>query len=136
MRAGLLVNDFCQKAIQEGTLVLYSGHSKRTFMSVNDCTDGYIFALDHYDDMKGQIFNMGHEDLNFSKKDIADTISKYHRFETIDSSMEDKDVRHFYVNFEKARNLGYKCLDTLDDGVQELIKLYKFYDPNSFIKPI
>lgn len=136
MRAGLLVNDFVQKAIQEGTLVLYSGHSKRTFMHVNDCTDGYIFTLDNYPQMKGQIFNMGNESLNFSKKIIADNIIKYHQFEIIESCMEDSDVRHFDVNFAKARNLGYKCINTLDDGVKELIKLYKFYDPNSFIRPI
>ncbi len=136
MRAGLIVNDFCQKAIQEGTLVLYSGDSKRTFMSVDDCADGYIFALDHYDQMKGQIFNMGSENLNFSKREIAEAIKPYHDFEIVDSTMEDKDVRHFYVNFDKAKNLGYKCIDTLDDGIQELIKLYRFYDPYSVIVPI
>lgn len=137
MRAGLIVHDFVEKAIKEGTLVLYSGNSKRTFMHINDSVKGYIFTLKNVDKMKGQIFNMGNESLNFSKKEIADKIYEYYtNFEVIDSLMEDKDVRHFLVDFSKARKLGYECDYTLDDGIIELIKLYKFYDPYSFIRPI
>lgn len=137
MRAGLIVHDFVEKAIKEGTLVLYSGNSKRTFMHINDSVEGYLFSIENFEKMKGQIFNMGNESLNFSKKEIADKIFEYYSdFEVIDSSMEDKDVRHFLVDFSKARSLGYECNYTLDDGIVELIKLYKFYDPNSFIRPI
>lgn len=137
MRAGLIVHDFVEKAVKEGTLVLYSGNSKRTFMHIKDSVMGYTFALKNIDKMKGQIFNMGNESLNFSKKEIADKIYEYYTdFEVIDSSMEDKDVRHFLVDFSKARNLGYECIYTLDYGIIELLKLYKFYDPYSFIRPI
>ena len=136
MREGLIVNDFVDKAIKEGTLVLYSGDSKRTFMHINDSVQGYLFAL-YNDEMLGGVFNMGNESLNFSKREIAEKIHEYYSdFEIIDSSMEDKDVRHFLVDFSKARNLGYECNYTLDNGILELIKLYKFYDPNSFIRPI
>ena len=137
MREGLIVNDFVDKAIKEGTLVLYSGDSKRTFMHINDSVQGYIFALYNTEEMLGGVFNMGNESLNFSKREIAEKIHEYYSdFEIIDSSMEDKDVRHFLVDFSKARKLGYECNYTLDDGILELIKLYKFYDPNSFIRPI
>ncbi len=136
MRAGLLVNDFVEKAVHEGTLVLYAGDSKRTFMHIKDCVNGYLVALDHAEQMRGQIYNMGSEELNFSKREIAEHIQRYVSFEIIDSSFGDKDVRHFYVSFAKVRALGYACKYTLDDGVRELVKLYRFYDPNSFIRPI
>jgi nucleoside-diphosphate-sugar epimerase len=136
MRAGLLVNDFVERAIHEGTLVLYSSHSKRSFMHLRDTVKGYLFALDHLNEMSGEIFNMGSERLNFSKRDIADAILKYVKFEIIESNVFDKDIRSFEISYAKARALGYECKASLDEGVQELIRLYKFYDPNSFIRPI
>ena len=71
MRAGLLLNDFVEKAIHERAVVLYSPHSKRTFMHVRDSVAGYIFALDHADKMRGQIYNMGSNKLNYSKMEIG-----------------------------------------------------------------
>ncbi|KAA0231879.1 NAD(P)-dependent oxidoreductase [candidate division KSB1 bacterium] len=136
MRAGLLVNDFVQKAVQEGTLVLYSPYSKRTFMHVADSVKGYLFALDHAHQMRGQIYNMGSEKLNFSKREIADAIKQYFSFEIIEANMLDKDVRHFSVSFANARALGFNCEVSLEDGIHEMIKLYRFYTPHSFIKPI
>ncbi|QDT46457.1 UDP-glucose 4-epimerase [Symmachiella dynata] len=136
MRSGLMVNDFVQKAIHEGTLVLYSGDSKRTFMHVNDSVAGYLFALEHVDQMRGGVFNMGSEELNYSKRDIAENIHRYESFEIVDSSMCDKDVRHFYVSYAKAKALGFECQYSLDDGIVELIKLYRFFNPHSFIKAI
>jgi nucleoside-diphosphate-sugar epimerase len=53
MRAGLILNDFVEKAVHEGTLVLYSAVSKRTFMHVRDSVRGYMFALDNIDKMRG-----------------------------------------------------------------------------------
>jgi nucleoside-diphosphate-sugar epimerase len=136
MRAGLLVHDFVEKAVHEGTLVLYSGHSKRTFMHLKDSVNGYLFALNNADQMRGQVYNAGHEELNFSKREIAEKIKEHLPFEIVDSSFGDKDVRHFFVSFAKIRALGYSCEHTLDEGIKELIKLYRFYDPNSFIRPI
>lgn len=136
MRDGLIVNDFVEKAIRERTIVLFSGHSKRTFMHVNDSVAGYLFALAHADAMGGKVFNMGSERLNFSKREIADAIGRHVPVEIVDSSIQDKDVRHFRVSFERACRLGFDCQYTLDDGIIELIKLYRFYDPRSQMRAI
>lgn len=136
MRAGLLMNDFVEKAVHEGALVLFKADSKRTFMHVNDSVKGYVFALNHADSMAGQIFNMGSERLNLSKRDIANAIRKYVKFEIVEAATPDKDVRDFYVSFAKAKAMGFDCDVDLDTGIRELVKLYRFYDPNSFIRPI
>jgi len=136
MRAGLLMNDFVQKAVQERTLVVYSGLSKRTFMHVYDSVCGYMFALDHVDQMKGDIFNMGDATLNYSKLDLVNMLKSYIDFEVVESGMTDKDIRDFNVSYEKAERLGYKCKITVEEGIKELVKLFSFYTPNSFIRPI
>lgn len=136
MRAGLLMNDFVEKAVKDRTLVIYSGHSKRSFMHVWDSVQGYLFTLDHADDMRGQIFNMGDERLNYSKLDLAEMIKKHLDYEIINSNLSDTDIRDFIISYDKAAALGYRCEITVEEGISELVKLYEFYTPNSFIRPI
>ena len=127
MRNDLLVNDFTYKAIHERSIVLFAGHSKRTFIHIDDAIGAYVFALDRVSSMANNIYNVGDESLNFSKIDIANTIHKYVDFEIVNSSLPDLDVRNFLVSFEKIRKLGYKTTRSLDDGIKDLIKLYRFY---------
>ncbi len=127
MRDDLLVNDFCYKAVHERSVVLFAAASKRTFVHIEDAINGYLFALDHAGQMRGQVFNVGDECLNFSKEDIAQAIHKYVNYEIILSSLPDQDTRNFLTSFKKIRDLGYKATRTLDEGVRDLVKLYKFY---------
>lgn len=136
MRAGLMVNDFVEKAVHERALVLFQADSKRTFMHINDSVRGYLFALDNASAMSGKVYNMGTERLNLSKRQLAERIRESVDFEIIEADMADQDVRNFHVSFDRAKALGYDCQVELDAGLAELIKLYRFYDPNSFIKAI
>jgi nucleoside-diphosphate-sugar epimerase len=131
MRADLLVNDFTYKAVNERSVVIFGGRSKRTFMHIQDAVAGYLFALDNCDRMRGGVFNVGDEKLNFSKRDIADAIRKQVNFEIIETSLPDLDVRDFLVSFQKIRALGYAVKVSLDDGIRELLKLYGFYKVHS-----
>jgi len=136
MRNGLLLNDFVEKAVKERTLVLYSPHSRRTFMHVRDSVEGYLFALDRADRMRGQIFNMGDKRLTYSKMDLAEIINRHVEFEVVESSLSDKDVRDFLVSYEKAEALGFACKISVEEGIAELVKLYRYYTPDSFVRPI
>lgn len=136
MRAGLILNDFVQKAVQERALVVFSGRSKRTFMHVRDSVRGYRFALDNAETMRGEIVNMGSARLNYAKLELAAMIRERLDFDIIESKLADKDIRDFVISFAKAEALGYDCEISVEDGIDELIKLYRFYDPNSFVRPI
>lgn len=136
MREGLLIHDFVERAIHEGTIVLFAGDSRRTFLHLDDCSDGYLFAVARIDAMAGKIYNMGGEALNLSKREIATKIKNVVPVEIVDSSRGDRDARHFDVSFEKARALGYEPKRTIEQGIDELVKLYRFYDPRSPLRPI
>jgi|LauGreSBDMM110SN_4_FD.fasta_scaffold17073_2 nucleoside-diphosphate-sugar epimerase len=136
MRSGLLVNDFVEKAVQERTIVLYDADSRRTFMHVLDLVSGYLFCLNHIAEMKGEVFNMGSERLNFTKREIAIEIQKRVPCEIMEAKVGDKDIRNFMVSFEKIKTLGYDCRYDLNYGLEELVKLYQFYTPNSPFKAI
>ena len=136
MRNDLLVNDFTYKAINERAIVIFAGHSKRTFIHILDAVNAYIFALENTNLMRSNIFNVGDEKLNFSKIDIANIIRKHVKYEIIDSSLPDLDNQNFLVSFKKIRNLKYNVMYSLEDGIKELIKLYSVYKCHSHYKII
>jgi nucleoside-diphosphate-sugar epimerase len=130
MRNDLLVNDFTYKSITERNIVVFCGHSKRTFIHIDDVIDSYLFTLENFEKMKNNVYNVGDKDLNFSKIDIAKHIAKYVDFELIDSTLPDLDNRNFQVSFEKINEIGFYTKRNLEDGIQDLKKLYDFYRYN------
>jgi len=136
MRAGLLVNDFVAHAVQDRTIVLYDADSRRTFIHVDDIVRGYMFCLDHLEQMYGRIFNMGTERLNYTKREIATLIASKVKCDIVESNLGDTDIRNFTVSFDRVAEIGFDCENTLEAGIDDLIKLYRFFTPNSFIKPM
>lgn len=136
LRMDLMVNDFTYKAIKEKVLVLFDSYAKRTFIHIDDAADCYIFAMNNADIMRGQTFNAGGNRLNFSKAEIANIIKKKVNYNIIDSEIKDRDLRHFVVNFNKIEKVGFIPRKTIEDGVSDLIRVYKFYDYYSHFKTI
>ncbi len=136
MRMDLMVNDFAYKAVKERVLVLFDSFAKRTFLHIDDAVGAYIFALKNADNMKGQVFNAGNNALNYSKAEIAEMIKKRVDFEVINSELKDKDLRHFIVNFDKIANAGFKPEKTVEEGIDELLKIYEFYEYFSHYRTI
>lgn len=127
MRNDLMVNDFTYKAIHDRNIILFAGDAKRTFVHIKDAVRSYLFALENQNIMKGNVYNVGDEKMNLSKKDISNNIAKYVKFELIDSSLSDLDKRDFEISFTKIKNLGFNLEYDLDYGIQELVKLYSYY---------
>jgi nucleoside-diphosphate-sugar epimerase len=136
MRIDLMINDFTYRAFKEGALVLFDGFAVRTFIHIDDAVDCYLFALDNYNRMKGGVYNAGGETLNYSKRQIADIIRKYAKYDIIDSEIRDKDLRHFIVSYEKIASLGFFPKRDVETGVKQLMQLYSFYEVFSPFKVI
>ena len=136
IRMDLMINDFTYKAVKEGVLVLFDSFAKRTFMHVDDAADCYIFTMLNHEKMRGGIFNAGGNHLNYSKDEIANMIKAKVDYNIINSEMKDKDLRHFVVNFDKIKNLGFIPKISVEEGIDELIKLYSFYEYYSHYKTI
>jgi nucleoside-diphosphate-sugar epimerase len=129
MRVDLLVNDFTCKAVHERCIVLFESKTKRTFLHIRDAIAAYVFTLDHFDAMKHGIFNVGSEALNFTKMEIASAVKEETGCSIIDSEMKDFDTRNFLIAFDKFAKLGFQVRYTLQDGIREMAKLYRFYRP-------
>lgn len=136
MRIDLMVNDFTYRAVKEGAVVLFDSFAKRTFIHIDDAVECYLFALNHYDQMKGNVYNAGGRHLNYSKREIADIVRSHVKYDIIESQISDKDLRHFIVSYEKIEKLGYYPKKNVEIGVQELLRLYSFYEVFSPFKVI
>lgn len=124
MRLDLLPNDFTYKAVREKTLIVYEKNFMRTFIHVRDMSRSLIFALENYSNMRGEIYNVGDEKLNYSKEDICLIIKKkvdhYLHFAEVG---HDLDQRDYVVSFEKIRKLGFHTTVSMEEGIDELIKV-------------
>ena len=128
LRNDLLINDFVNKACQGEHMTLFEGHFKRTFISINDLVRSFAWGIERFDEMKGQVWNVGDETLNHTKLEICETIKRHipdWTFENNTTLAHDQDGRNYFVDYTKIRELGYAAEETLDQGIKNLIKVYK-----------
>ena len=126
MRVDLLVNNFTYIAFFEKYLKLYEPHFRRNYIHIEDIANAFIFALKNFDNLKGEIYNLGLSEANLTKdqlcKKIKDHISDF--VYEISLEGEDEDKRDYFVSNKKIENKGLKAKTSLDKGIKQLIKIY------------
>jgi nucleoside-diphosphate-sugar epimerase len=125
LRLDLLINDLTYKSLTEGYAVVYESHFMRTFIHVRDIAKVFLFSIENKDKMKNNVFNVGSDNMNFSKKDVCEIIKKevpnsYFNYADVG---EDADKRNYQVSYEKIKSLGFKTEISLEEGIRELIKV-------------
>jgi len=127
MRTDLLVNNFVWKAVHDKSLVLFEKNFVRNFVHVRDVARAFIFAIDNWDMMKNNIYNLGHPKYNITKLQLAEMIKKeIPDLEIIyRDGRTDPDKRNYIVSNSKILKAGYRFEYPLDKGIKELIEGYK-----------
>jgi len=126
MRIDLLVNDFVYRAVMDRAVVVFEGHAKRNFIHVRDVARAFLHALDNFEQMKDQPYNVGLSDANLSKLELCAEIQKaLPKFVYTEASVgEDPDKRDYIVSNEKIERMGFKPSFSIQYGIAELIKGY------------
>lgn len=124
-RNDLYINSMIQKAIIDGSVVLYEGHARRTFMHVSDAAKA-VHAMIKNDELKYKIYNVGDSLLAYSKKEICKKISDKIKFNIIENEYsKDQDQRDYAVSYERLEATGFKSASTLDEMLPSMINYYK-----------
>jgi nucleoside-diphosphate-sugar epimerase len=132
LRLDLLVNDFCYQAYHHKQIVLFEGHHRRTFLHARDAAAVYPFTLDHYAAMRGDVYNVGASDLNYTKIEVARAIMALQPFRLHEADVgEDLDKRNYEVSYAKINALGYHATITLEDGIREMLRVIPFVQQRS-----
>ena len=124
-RFDLIVNQFVLEAFTKRQLIIYQRGYSRSFVHIRDVVRGVILGLEaEQSKIRGQVFNLGAENGNYSKNDIVgfvlrrmpETIVEYK-----DMSFGG-DMRDITVSFEKIKRvLNFETTLTVDDGVREVL---------------
>ena len=127
MRVDLLVNDFVHRAVTDGTLVIYEKDFKRNYVHVEDVAECFCFGIEHFDALRGEAYNVGLDEANLSKAELAEKIKEqvpglYIHYAEFGS---DPDRRNYIVSNAKLRAKGFAARRGLEQGIAELIKLYR-----------
>jgi nucleoside-diphosphate-sugar epimerase len=124
LRLDLLINDFVHQALHSKQIVLFEGHFRRTFLHSTDAAAVYPFAMEHFEEMAGNVYNVGDESMNFTKKQVAHNIKKYVNYYLHEADVgSDPDQRDYEVDYSRLRQLGYRSQVTLEEGLTELVKI-------------
>ena len=133
MRLDLMPNDFTYQAVKNRSLIVYEGGFKRTFVHVRDMARSIVFALERWDTVRDDVYNVGHESMNFTKEDVArkvlEHVDYYLHFAEVGT---DADRRNYEVSYEKIRRKGFETTIDLDRGIAELVRaarLIEFQNP-------
>ena len=134
MRMDLLVNDFVYRAVYDRTAVIFEGNFKRNYIHIRDAAGAFIFAMEHFDDMKGRAYNCGLSSANLSKLELCAKIKEHiPEFVYLEAPVgEDPDKREYIVSYERLESTGWLPKYTLDDGIEELIKVYTMIKNKSY----
>ena len=137
MRLDLLINDFVYQAVNAKTLVMFEKTFKRTFVHVDDMARGIIYAIENYDQMKNDTFNVGGDFNNYNKEEIAlmikEKVDYYLHFAEFG---EDEDKRNYEVSYKKINDAGFFIEKTVETGINELIQSCPALDNRSKYKNV
>ena len=126
LRLDLLINDLTYLAVSQKYMLVYQPEFIRTFIHIKDLVKSFVFGIENVDKMSGEIYNIGSKKLNHTKREVCEMIKErtgcvvyYNDFDS------DKDHRDYEVSYDKITALGFDTTITLEEGIDELVKVYE-----------
>jgi nucleoside-diphosphate-sugar epimerase len=132
LRLDLMPNDFVLQALRVGNLIVYQKNVRRTFIHVTDMARALIHAIEHFAKMKDEIYNVGSENMNLTKEEVALLVKKYVDFYLHFAEIgTDPDQRDYEVSYEKIRSKGFETQISMEDGIKEMVEALKLLKPEN-----
>ena len=130
MRTDLLVNNFVERAIKTKKLEIFEPHFRRNYIHVKDIVDAFVFAINNFEKLKNNIYNLGLSSANITKIQLAKKIKRHIKDLKIKiiRNRNDPDKRDYFVSNKKIEKHGFKAKVSLDIGIKELIRIFKYCD--------
>lgn len=135
MRLDLLVNDFTYRAVKDRFLVLYEKHFKRNYIHIEDVGRAFCHAIENFETMKDQAYNVGLSNVNLSKEELALQI-KLHVHDLYIHAADissDPDKRNYIISNDKIEHTGFVATHSVDEGIQQLVKAFRMMPSASLV---
>jgi len=127
LRLDLLVNHFVHAAVTDGYIIIFEKDFKRNYVHIRDVADCFLHCMAHADEMAGRPYNVGLDEANLSKEELALKVKEYvpEFFIYFSELGADPDKRNYIVSNQRLREAGFEAKRSLDDGIKELLKGYR-----------
>jgi len=121
MRFDLLVQEFIRDALIDKKISIFGPNHWRPLVHVDDIASACITAIENSSNISGEVYNVGDNEQNYTKKNLAELVQKYIP-STIEITESKQDLRNYRVSFDKIRNkLNFKVSKTVEDGISEIL---------------
>ncbi len=123
MRFDLTISEFTRELALGRELLVYDETTWRPYCHVDDISQAIVTVVNsHPEKISGEVFNVGSNNGNFTKKMIVDMIQDYIPNSQIQYKKGGMDPRNYRVSFDKIHNqLGFKSAITAEIAIKNLI---------------
>jgi nucleoside-diphosphate-sugar epimerase len=127
MRTDLLVNNFVEKSVRKKKLEIFEPNFRRNFIHIRDVCSAIIFAINNFNKLKNNVYNLGLSSANLTKLALAKKIKRYYKSVkiVIIKNASDPDKRDYFVSNKKIEKSGFKPSISINTGILELLKLFR-----------
>jgi nucleoside-diphosphate-sugar epimerase len=130
MRTDLLLNDFVLRAVRDGFITLFDPNARRNFIHVRDVAAAFLKVIDCWGGAMWRrgVYNLGQDSANMTKLELCEAVKeRVPNFQWHVGGGGDPDKRDYVVSNARLHEAGFRPKYTVDDGVVELLKLYRAF---------
>ena len=127
MRFDLTINQFTKSIFCKEELEVFDSNTWRPYCHVKDFGIALEKVLEADKKITNfQVFNVGGDDNNFTKKQIVEQIFSFIPGDKVTFTNKKRDPRNYKVNFSKINKiLNFKIKYSVNDGIEEMINFFK-----------
>tara|TARA_B100001057_G_C22790298_1_gene927355 strand:- start:253 stop:1194 length:942 start_codon:yes stop_codon:yes gene_type:complete len=132
MRTDLLVNFLVREAVLNKKIEIFEPNFRRNYIHVEDVANAFLFAIQNFKKMRGNIYNLGLSNANLTKIQLANLIKKIVKNVKVKtlSHQSDPDKRDYFVSNKKIEKVGFKTQVNLEMGIKELKEIFSINNFN------
>jgi nucleoside-diphosphate-sugar epimerase len=136
MRFDLLPNDLLRIVLRDGRLDLYEPDFRRCFIHVRDTAAALHHALDNWDLVVDQTFNVGDPALNMTKLALAERIAQLVPFTLkVVTTGHDSDERDYYLSSSRFSATGFRANSDMVDALRGVMTAVRLLEGASGGRP-
>tara|TARA_B100000989_G_scaffold295376_1_gene276334 strand:+ start:7177 stop:8118 length:942 start_codon:yes stop_codon:yes gene_type:complete len=130
MRTDLLVNFLVREAVLNKKIEIFEPNFRRNYIHVEDVVNAFIFTIQNFKKMRGNIYNLGLSNANLTKIQLANLVKSIVKKVKIKilRHRSDPDKRDYFVSNRKIEKCGFKPKFSLESGIKELSMIYEIND--------
>jgi nucleoside-diphosphate-sugar epimerase len=123
MRFDLTISEFTKELALGKELLVFDENTWRPYCNVSDISNAIIKVIESPKEMVfGQVFNVGSNNNNYTKKMILDLIKKHVREAAIEYKKGGFDPRNYRVSFDKVKNtLGFEAQVSAEESIIQVV---------------